>query len=136
MSVSAESNDSQAGLTSETPLLDWIGNSREARVQDGLLGQALLNEPNDCYAKLERDEASGEQKFVGLYIVDTGNDCLRFAHPDGRVETLELHGVPDVRITASECVGGGCTVETIMKGERTEEDRKKAISDFWALSAQ
>lgn len=60
MAVSAESGESQAGLTDGTPLLDWIGNSREARVQDGILSQALLNEPNDCFAKLERDDASGE----------------------------------------------------------------------------
>ena len=47
------------GLTSETPLLDWIGNSREAMVIDGPRGQGLLNEPNACFAKLVQDETSG-----------------------------------------------------------------------------
>ena len=42
---------------------------------------------------------------MGLYIADTGNDCIRFARGDGHVETLELIGVPDVRTTAGcdEC---------------------------------
>ena len=34
---------------------------------------------------------------------------MRFAWPDGRVETLNFHGVPDVRLTSSDCVGGQCT---------------------------
>lgn len=49
--------------------------------------------------------------FKGLYIADTGNDCVRFAHPDGTVETLDLLGVPDVRLTASDCAGGVCKFE-------------------------
>ena len=60
--------------------------------------------------------------FTGLYIADTGNDCIRFAWPDGRVETLELHGVPDVRITASECRGGLCGVE-LFGGDQEEEKK-------------
>ena len=42
-------------------------------------------------------------------MADTGNDCIRFVHSDGRVETLELTGVPDVRSTAG-CAGDVCGV--------------------------
>ena len=86
----------------------WLGVSEDknARVVDGSLTNARLNEPNGCWAKISPDG----QTFEGLYIADTGNDCIRFAHADGRVETLELVGVPDVRSTASDCSGGVCAV--------------------------
>jgi hypothetical protein len=41
-------------LTSEVPLLNYIGRSNEKspRVQDGPSDVALLNEPNGCWAKV------------------------------------------------------------------------------------
>lgn len=32
--------------------------------------------------------------FYGLYIADTGNNCVRFASVEGLVETYELDGIP------------------------------------------
>ena len=77
-------------------LKNWIGTSKDKnpRVVDGITSAARLNEPNGCWAKV-----SAEGNFEGLYIADTGNNCVRFAHPDGRIQTLELQGVPDVRST-------------------------------------
>lgn len=94
-------------LSREDRMVTWLGDSEDknARVLDGSLTSARLNEPNGCWAK------TGSNGFEGLYIADTGNDCIRFAHADGRVETLELTGVPDVRSTAANCQGGVCTME-------------------------
>lgn len=57
---------------------------------------------------------------MGLYIADTGNDCIRFARSDGHVETLELIGVPDVRTTAG-CVDDVCGVPQAA----AEEEKKQ-----------
>jgi hypothetical protein len=46
-----------------------------------------------------------------MMIADTGNNCIRLAHKDGRVETLEIKGIPDVRETALSCVEGICKAE-------------------------
>jgi hypothetical protein len=51
----------------------------------------------------------GELK--GLFIADTGNNCIRFAKPSGEVETLDIKGIPDVRETAMNCDGGVCEVK-------------------------
>lgn len=109
-----------SGLSRETPLQSWIGTStdKNPRVRDGPDGEARLNEPNGCWAKISPDGST----FLGLYIADTGNDCVRFAHPDGTVETLELLGVPDVRATASDCVDGVCKVDF---GGQQEEEKKE-----------
>ena len=95
-----------ANLSSKDTLTSWLGTSRDKnpRVLDASGSDARLNEPNGCWARTSADGTT----FRGLYIADTGNDCIRFAHPDGRVETLELHGIPDVRSTASDCVTGVC----------------------------
>ena len=100
------SEDGSQTITRQTALTSWLGNSKEKnpRVKDGSGKSALLNEPNGCWAKT--DPKSNE--FLGLYIADTGNDCIRFANKNGEVTTLELKGVPDVRETASDCVGGTC----------------------------
>ena len=58
--------------------------------------------------------------FLGLYITDTGNDCIRFAHADGRVETLALEGVPDVRTIS----GDNCDGEVCMPDFGKEEEKK------------
>ena len=63
-------------------------------------------------------------EFSGLYIADTGNDCIRFAHPDGRVQTLELIGVPDVRETKMETGKTFCTL-TSCKPTVAEEEKKE-----------
>lgn len=76
----------------------------------------MLNEPNGCWAKIN------DGKFLGLYIADTGNDCVRFADPTGLVTTLRLEGIPDVRETASDCVGGQCKADF---GFSDEEEEKK-----------
>ena len=60
--------------------------------------------------------------FEGLYIADTGNDCIRFAHSDGRVQTLEFAGVPDVRLTSSDCEGGLCKPDFDL-GDEDEEKK-------------
>ena len=99
---------SGADLTSQQKMETWIGDSEDKnpRVLDASLTNARLNEPNGCWARTSRD---GQANFLGLYIADTGNDCIRFAHADGRVETLELFGIPDVRSTAlANCSGGVC----------------------------
>jgi len=56
---------------------------------------AYLNEPNGVWAHFD----SVSNKFVGLYIADTGNNCIRYANEDGQVTTLDLTGIPDVRTT-------------------------------------
>lgn len=63
--------------------------------------------------------------FEGLYIADTGNDCIRFAFPDGRVETLEFFGVPDIRLTSSDCEGGTCKPNFDFGISSDEEEEKK-----------
>jgi len=101
-------------MTKQSILANWIGSStdKNPRVLDGQLATARLNEPNGCWARVSPDR----QTFLGLYIADTGNDCIRFAHADGRVETIELVGVPDVRSTA------GCTDNVC--GVPQEEEKK------------
>lgn len=87
--------DGQNELLKTTRLTNWIGSSKDnVHLKDAQLGQARLNEPNGCWARVGEDGA-----FKGLYIADTGNSCVRFAHPDGTVQTLELRGIPDVRST-------------------------------------
>jgi hypothetical protein len=65
----------------------------------------LLNEPNGLWAYVKKGE------IKGIVIADTGNNCIRMAKPDGKVETFEIKGIPDVRETATECVGGVCEVK-------------------------
>lgn len=43
----------------------------------------------------------------GILIADTGNNCIRLAHKNGEVETLDIKGIPDVRETASDCAEKG-----------------------------
>jgi hypothetical protein len=90
-------------ILSETPIETWFGVSTEKNphVVDGSAVNARLNEPNGCWAKLS---STGE--FMGLYIADTGNDCIRFANTEGLLTTLKITGIPDVKETASNCVGG------------------------------
>lgn len=90
--MKAESGDLSRSTTSCN---NWIGSStdKNPRVHDASLGEARLNEPNGCWARVKNGA------FQGLYIADTGNNCVRFAHPDGTVQTLELKGIPDVRTT-------------------------------------
>jgi hypothetical protein len=47
-----------------------------------------------------------EGTVEGFYVADTGNDCIRFIGKDGYIQTPTLHNVPDVRETASDCIGG------------------------------
>lgn len=57
-------------------------------------------------------------------MADTGNDCIRFVHAaDGRVETLELLGVPDARSTAGSCAGDVCNAPAF-SATGTEEEKK------------
>ena len=69
-------------MTAEPSLNNWLGcsNDKKNRVLDGLGQEARLNEPNGCFSRV-----SGDGEFLGLYIADTGNNCIRFAHPDGYV---------------------------------------------------
>ena len=111
---------SDGTISAKTELKNWLGvsNEKNPRVVDGMGSSALLNEPNGCWAKT----AGG--KFVGLYIADTGNDCVRFADPSGLVSTVKLEGIPDVRETASDCVGGQCKADF---GFSDDEEKKEAI---------
>ena len=104
-----QEGDGKENLTKNTPLMSWIGTSKDKnpRVVDGKGAKALLNEPNGCWAKL--DPTTGV--FAGLYIADTGNDCIRLAMPDGSVVTPDFKGIPDVRETSSDCTGGTCAVD-------------------------
>lgn len=110
-------------MTKQSILANWIGSStdKNPRVLDGQLDAARLNEPNGCWARVSADR----QTFLGLYVADTGNDCIRFTHPDGRVETLELVGVPDVRSTAG-CTDNVCGVPNRgnAAAENDEEEKK------------
>lgn len=115
-------------MTSETALTNWVGTTHETgeepKIVDGPGVSASLNEPNGCWARTSADG----QSFLGLYIADTGNDCIRFASPDGRVETLLLQGVPDVRLTSSDCIGGQCTDGVDFAfglGDSDDEEEKK-----------
>mmetsp|Transcript_2865 Transcript_2865/g.3911 ORF Transcript_2865/g.3911 Transcript_2865/m.3911 type:complete len:117 (+) Transcript_2865:1279-1629(+) len=112
---------SGGALSKQVSMVTWLGTSEDKnpRVLDAPLTDARLNEPNGCWARTSPDS----QAFLGLYIADTGNDCLRFAHPDGRVETLQLHGVPDVRSTALECAGGVCRMPEAAAAQ--EEEKKE-----------
>lgn len=65
----------------------------------------LLNEPNGLWAYIKK----GEMK--GLFIADTGNNCIRLAKPSGEVETLDIQGIPDIRETAVDCKEGVCEVK-------------------------
>ena len=80
--------DEQQKLTRQTALTNWIGTSKDPnpRVVDGDRQTARLNEPNGCWARTSPDN----QTFLGLYVADTGNDCIRFVNPDGSVQTLEI----------------------------------------------
>lgn len=59
-----------------------------------------MNEPSGLWALIEDDE------FRGIYVADTGNDSIRFIDKDGITYTPQFDGVPDVRETASDCIGG------------------------------
>ena len=61
-----------------------------------------MNEPSGLCSLIENGE------FKGIYIADTGNDCIRFVNSSGILITPQLKGVPDVRETSSDCVGGQC----------------------------
>lgn len=93
-------------------------------MRDGHPSIARLNEPNGCFAKT-KVLSDGSIKYLGLYIADTGNDCVRFAREDGHVETVELAGVPDVRLTASECVGRQCDSATLFGIDSSDEEESK-----------
>jgi len=114
--------DDNGTLAYKTGLSNWIGTSKDKdpRVKDGALSKALLNEPNGCWAS-----TSSTGEFKGLYIADTGNDCIRFAHPDGTVTTLDLKGVPDVRETATDCVGGKCVADFGFSDSDEEEKKEQ-----------
>ena len=112
-------SETGTSLSRQTPLKNWLGTStdKNPRVEDGVGPEARLNEPNGCWARI-----SPSDEFLGLYIADTGNDCIRFAHADGRVETLDLKGIPDVRATASaNCSGGVCKVNFGEEEEKKQE---------------
>ena len=113
-----------AGISQYAPTLDFIGDSQDARVQDGDKAEARLNEPNGCFSKVAADGS-----FVGLYIADTGNDCIRFACPEGQVETLDLIDVPDVRTTNGDCVGRQCEGNFDMGSSSDEEEESKNNSE-------
>jgi hypothetical protein len=49
-------------------------------------------------------------EYKGVYVADTGNDCVRFISPEGHVTTLSLK-IPDVRLMANNCEGGSCKFE-------------------------
>ena len=108
--LKATSGDASEGLTKQAPLRNWIGtsNDKNPRVLDGALDAARLNEPNGCWARTTPTEGGRQAEFVGLYVADTGNDCIRFVYTNGTVETLEISGVPDVRSTAGSCTGDVC----------------------------
>ena len=59
---------------------------------------------------------------MGLYIADTGNDCIRFVDPTGVVKTVKLEGIPDVRETASDCVGGLCKADFGFSDDEENKD--------------
>ena len=105
-------NRSGLSLTAEQKIETWLGDSddKSPRVLDAPTIDARLNEPNGCWARTSKDK---QARFLGLYIADTGNNCIRFAHADGRVETLELVGIPEVRSTAHDsCSNGVCRLDT------------------------
>ena len=114
--------DVERKLTKQTYLGDWIGSStdKNPRVLNGTRRQARLNEPNGCWARTRTTPHSST--VLGLYIADTGNDCIRYARGDGHVETLELIGVPDVRSTAG-CSGDVCGMPSAATAN--EEEKKE-----------
>ena len=65
--------------TPTTMLDDWIGINLET---GQIVEQGILNEPCGIWPLLnEKGELSG------LFIADTGNDCVRFASPNGQLTT-------------------------------------------------
>jgi sugar lactone lactonase YvrE len=116
-----KTSDPKGLSTKSTRLESWIGVSddKNPRVLDGQGMKGLLNEPNGCWANVDSNG-----KFLGLYIADTGNDCVRFAKPDGALITLELKGIPDVRETASDCVGGTCKADFGFDDSDEEEQKE------------
>ena len=114
-----EHESSNSDIDQETVLKDWIGNSQERnpRVVDGKGDKGLLNEPNGCWAKT--DSETGE--LLGLYIADTGNNCLRFSDLEGSLKTLELFKIPDVKETASDCTGGKCEANFDLSESESED---------------
>ena len=71
-----------------------------SRLRDGRMYDAYLNEPNGVWAHSENG------MFKGVYIADTGNNCVRYADAEtGYVRTLEFTGIPDRRETdkSNEC---------------------------------
>ena len=116
-------------LTSKCALLDWVGSCREesAVVRDGALSSAALNEPNGCWAKVRSDAETGQDRFEGLYIADTGNDCIRFVDADGNCSTLDLASIPDVRLTSSDCVSGQCSADLLFGSDSEEEHKDSSV---------
>lgn len=84
------------------PIKSWIGkyDRKSAQVVDDDI--PLFNEPNGVWAYVKKSE------LKGIFIADTGNNCIRMATMDGKVQTLDIKGIPDVRETASECTGDVC----------------------------
>lgn len=90
----------QGSPSTKSPLKDWIGTSAERNptVIDGSGDKVRLNEPNGCWTKYKNG------KVEGLYVADTGNNCVRFVDNDGNVTTLDFKGIPDAREACSEGV--------------------------------
>ena len=83
----------------EEPLLDWAGRIEpNQKVIDGKDG--LLNEPSGLWALIQ------DEIFQGIYVADTGNNCIRFIDSNGVISTPKIDGIPDVRESASECADG------------------------------
>ncbi len=86
---------------SDRPLVTWAGTiSENQKVADGKDG--LLNEPSGLWALVINGN------FEGLYVADTGNDCIRLISSAGCITTPDLRDIPDVRESASDCIDGQC----------------------------
>lgn len=51
------------------------------KVIDGEKSIALLNEPSGIFGLIK------DNVFIGLYVADTGNNCIRFIDKDGFTST-------------------------------------------------
>jgi hypothetical protein len=62
--------------TSLEPIKDWVG--KIAPIQKVIDGpDCLMNEPSGLCSLVEDGE------FKGIYVADTGNDCIRFVNSSG-----------------------------------------------------
>ena len=52
-----------------------------------------MNEPGGLCSRVVKVGKEGSM-FIGLYVADTGNNCVRFVKNDGMVETYELYNIP------------------------------------------